>query len=198
MSQTWTAMLVAQLDFYFAAHLMPRLEGLTDEEYFWEPVPDCWSVRPDGSGGWTFDVGAQDGEERVTTIGWRLVHVGVSNLGTRANAYFGPLAGDDADMFDPRYVEPVSGTADETIAQLTDAYTRWRYGIAGLDDEALAAPIGPKGGPFADDPLGALVLHVSRETMHHGGEVGVLRDLYRDGFTAPRRGTASSPVRPAS
>ena len=35
MSQTWTAMLVDQLDFYIAAHLMPRLEGLTDEEYFY-------------------------------------------------------------------------------------------------------------------------------------------------------------------
>jgi hypothetical protein len=23
------------------------------------------------------------------------------------------------------------------------------------------------------------VLHVSRETMHHGSEIGVLRDLYR-------------------
>ena len=55
MTTTWTSMLVDQLDFYLAAHLLPRLEGLTDEEYFWEPVPDCWSVRPDGSGGWTFD-----------------------------------------------------------------------------------------------------------------------------------------------
>ena len=42
----------------------------------------------------------------------------------------------------------------------------------------------PKGGPFAEDPLASLVLHVSRETMHHGGEIGLLRDLYRDGFAA--------------
>jgi hypothetical protein len=48
------------------------------------------------------------------------------------------------------------------------------------------------------DQLGVLVLHVSRGTMHHGGEIGVLRDLYRDGFTAPRRGTSSSPAAPAS
>jgi hypothetical protein len=29
--------------------------------------------------------------------------------------------------------------------------------------------------------MAALVLHVSRETMHHGGEIGVLRDLHRAG-----------------
>ena len=22
-----------------------RLEGLTDEEFFWEPVPSCWTVH---------------------------------------------------------------------------------------------------------------------------------------------------------
>ena len=51
--------------------------------------------------------------------------------------------------------------------------------LEGLGDALLLAPIGPFGGWFADEPLAALVLHVSRETMHHGGEVGVLRDLFR-------------------
>jgi hypothetical protein len=27
--------------------------------------------------------------------------------------------------------------------------------------------------------MAGLALHVSRETMHHGGEIAVLRDLYR-------------------
>jgi len=39
-------------------------------------------------------------------------------------------------------------------------------------------PLRPKGGPYANDSMAALALHVSRETMHHGGEIGVLRDLY--------------------
>jgi hypothetical protein len=26
--------------------------------------------------------------------------------------------------------------------------------------------------------MAALVVHVNREVMHHGGEIGVLRDLY--------------------
>ena len=188
MTRIFTTALVDQLDFYLAAHLLPRLDGLTDEEYFWEPVADCWSVCPDGGGGWRLDESSADDDgdegEHVTTLAWRLAHIGVSNLGTRANAYFGPLAGDDADMFDLRYVGPVPGSADEAVSTLVDAATRWRDGISALDDERLASPLGPKGGPFAEDPLASLVLHVSRETMHHGGEIGLLRDLYRDGFAA--------------
>ena len=30
-----------------------RVEGLTDEEYFWEPAPGCWTIRPRGDGTWT-------------------------------------------------------------------------------------------------------------------------------------------------
>lgn len=29
--------------------------------------------------------------------------------------------------------------------------------------------------------MAALIVHISREAMHHGGEIGVLRDLYRAG-----------------
>jgi hypothetical protein len=42
----------------------------------------------------------------------------------------------------------------------------------------MMQPLGPIGGPFAEDSVAALALHVSRETMHHGGEIGVLRDPY--------------------
>lgn len=46
-----------------------RLEGLGDEEYLWEPVPDCWSIRRRseavtprayGPGEWVLDKGAPD------------------------------------------------------------------------------------------------------------------------------------------
>ena len=30
---------------YVHARLLDRLAGLGDGEYFWEPVPGCWSVR---------------------------------------------------------------------------------------------------------------------------------------------------------
>jgi hypothetical protein len=42
----WNFQLAEQLDFYWREQLRPRLNGLTDEEYRWEPVPGMWSVRP--------------------------------------------------------------------------------------------------------------------------------------------------------
>jgi len=41
-----TEELVQQLDWHWANQLRPRLAGLTDAEYFWEPVAHAWNVRP--------------------------------------------------------------------------------------------------------------------------------------------------------
>jgi len=41
--------LIDQLDWHWNYHLRPRLDGLTDAEYFWEPVDGCWSIRLSGN-----------------------------------------------------------------------------------------------------------------------------------------------------
>jgi hypothetical protein len=41
MDLDWTSQLAEQLDWHWHAQLRPRLDGLTDGEYFWEPVPGC-------------------------------------------------------------------------------------------------------------------------------------------------------------
>ncbi len=38
-----------------------RLTGLTDEEYFWEPVAGCWSLRRSDQGRWLLDGGGGGG-----------------------------------------------------------------------------------------------------------------------------------------
>ena len=60
-------------------------------------------------------------------------------------------------------------------------YARWVAGVRDLGEEGLARPCGPAEGPFAAEPLATLVLHIHREVIHHGAEVGLLRDLYRVG-----------------
>src|SRR5262249_21970548 len=45
MGLEWNKLIVDQLEFYWDVHLRPRLDGLTDDEYFWEPVADAWNVR---------------------------------------------------------------------------------------------------------------------------------------------------------
>jgi hypothetical protein len=46
--QTWNALLREQIARHWTDQLRDRLDGLTDDEYFWEPAPGCWSVRPCG------------------------------------------------------------------------------------------------------------------------------------------------------
>jgi hypothetical protein len=47
----WTHELFEQFDLQWNLAHGPSLETLTDEEYLWEPVPGCWSIRPTGPGG---------------------------------------------------------------------------------------------------------------------------------------------------
>lgn len=174
--------LVEQLEFYWDVHLRPRLEGLTDEEYFWEPVEGCWSLRRGADGAFRLDAQSPPpSPPPVTTIAWRLVHVGATIFANRASAFFGDgSVPDDADMADPRHVPTdLPGSAEDAIAFLERTYRQWHDGISSLDEAGMRTPLGPKGGPYAKDPMAALVAHINRETMHHGAEIALLRDLWR-------------------
>jgi hypothetical protein len=46
----WNGELVDQLESHWRHQLRPRLDGLTDDEYVWEPAPDCWTIRRRGTG----------------------------------------------------------------------------------------------------------------------------------------------------
>lgn len=182
MKVDWGAVLVGQLEFYWDVHLRPRLDGLTDAEYFWEPVEGCWTLRRGQDGTYTLDAQwPEPSPPPVTTIAWRMIHIGVGCFATRVSTFFGDgSVPDTATMFDPRHVPArLPGSAAEAIAFLDTTYQRWHDAIAALDEDALSRPLGPKGAQFANDPMAGLIAHVNREVMHHGGEIGVLRDLYR-------------------
>ncbi|MFD7072531.1 DinB family protein [Streptomyces sp. NPDC059913] len=176
---TRSEQLADQLDWYWRTNLRPRLDGLTDEEYFWEPVGGCWTIRPrgtstalvrEGSGEWTMDSASPAPVPApVTTIAWRLAHVIVSCLGYRVGWYFG---GQDVGSQTFAY----AGTADEALEQLDEMYGRWNAGVRELTDAELDHPptVGPERFPMENR-----VLHVNRELIHHGAEISLLRDLYR-------------------
>ena len=184
MDINWSNEVVEQLDWHWQNQLRPRLEGLTDQEYFWEPVPGCWSLRKRGTSTAPRAAGAGEFQYEyaypspepdpppVTTIAWRLAHVIVGVFGARNAGHFGgpPV---DWDTFD------YAGTAADALVQLDGAYATWIKGVRGLGNDGLARPCGPAEGPYADYPLGALVLHINREAVHHGAEIALLRDLYR-------------------
>jgi hypothetical protein len=172
------------LGFYWDYSLWPRLQGLTDEEYFWAPVAGAWSVRPDAQGRFVADgpgAGKEPDPPPVTTLAWRINHIAVGVFHTRASTFFGDgSVPADADMFDPRHApESLPSTAAGAVELLRSSYEWWRDGLLSLDEETFLAPLGPRGSYFADQSLARLALHLSRECMHHGGEIGLLRDLYR-------------------
>ena len=183
MDLSWNDLLLDQLTWHWEHQLLARLADLTDDEYFWEPVPACWSIRARGTstaqlsvgaGDWTIDFAVPEPDPApVTTIAWRLGHVVVGVLGERNHAHFG---GPPADYRTWSY----AGTAAEARGQLRDGYERWVAGVRSLGEEGLARPCGPAEGPFAEYPMSALVLHIHREVIHHGAEILLLRDLYRN------------------
>jgi hypothetical protein len=164
----WTTQLVDQLDFHWRTQLRPRLDGMTDDEYFWEPVENCWTVHPDGSIDFAFP---PPQPAPVTTIAWRMAHVIVGVLAMRSHSHFGGPPADYQSW-------PYATDAATALTQLDDAYATWISGVRGLDAEDLARPVGPAEGPYAEHPMSVLVLHINREVIHHGAEICCLRDLY--------------------
>lgn len=182
MSLDLTTTLLDQLTGHWEGILRPGLEGLTDEEYLWEPVAGCWGLRPRGEaatpmaaggGAWVLDFAFPEPEPSpVTTIAWRLGHVTVGVLAMRNASHFGaPLT--DYTTFE------WSPTAAGALAQLDDAYDRWVAGVAALGPADLERPVGEAEGPWAEHPYATLITHIHREVIHHGAEVLLLRDLFR-------------------
>ncbi len=177
----WNPELREQLSFHWRTQLRPRLDGLSDEEYFWEPVPDCWSVRPRGTGSAPVQAGSGDftidfafpapDPPPFTTIAWRLAHVIVGVFAVRNASHFG-RSPTDYESFD------YAGSAALALAQLDEEYARWQEGVAGLGEQGLHRPVGEAEGAFAESPYSTLVLHIHREAIHHLAEVSLLRDLF--------------------
>jgi hypothetical protein len=130
--QSWNAQLRAQLEWHWTEQVRKRLDGLTDDEYFWEPVPGCWSVRPRGTGTAPIQGGAgamvidfafpPPDPAPFTTIAWRLGHVIAGVLAMRSAWHFGRTSV-DYDSFD------YAATASEALAQLDAEVATWLAGV---------------------------------------------------------------------
>ena len=182
----WTNELVDQLEFQWAKVLRPRIDSLTDEQYLWEPVAGCWSLRPrddattpDAAGAGAvvmdFDVRPPD-PPPLTTIAWRMAHLSVGVFGARASNHFGDGSVDEASTDWPL-------SAAGGLELLDRHHDAWIDGVAALDADALARPCGPAEGPYADYPMAALVLHINREALHHGAEIALMLDLFTNRST---------------
>ena len=176
--------------------LRGRVQGLTDDEYFWEPFDGCWSVRK------TEDRYAPDGSlippepAPFTTLAWRITHIIDILQEDRTATWFGNQP--DPDDGQP----PVPGSASDALAALDHAYDVWRHRLAALSQDVLDRPMGEAAGLYAEHDGTSFALHILDELIHHGAEVGTVRDFYRgahpeDPFAAALAGEVTPAERPA-
>jgi hypothetical protein len=165
------------------ARTRARLEGLSDDEYLWEPAPGCWSIRQRADGTWVADDTRPRPEPGpFTTIAWRLWHLIDMYGEDRAPRWLDvPAQGIPIGLDGPDGPPP---TAADAIATLERAHDRWDAHLRLASNETLARAIGPIGREYADRSRAAYVLHMLDEFVHHGAEIALLRDLWRWRYTA--------------
>ena len=155
-----------------------RLEGLTRDEYLWEPVAGCWSVR-EVDGTWRANERSwpEPDPAPVTTVAWRMWHIASDCFADYTERGLGdrPLDVRGGEWF---------GDVEPALAALDRAWAGFRAGIEALGDDGLWRPLGDQWGPYAEDSWGALVVHALDELSHHGAEIGLLRDLYAHSFAS--------------
>lgn len=149
--------------------LFNRLAGLTDEEFFWQPVPGCWTVHQDDQGRWTVDYELPEPHPApVTTIAWRLVHIATCKIMYHEHAFCSrALTWDDIE---------IPHTAAGAIAQLEEGHRRLKSVLAGLVDADLKRMLYTNWGDQWQ--IQKIYWVMISHDLHHGGEIGCLRDLY--------------------
>jgi hypothetical protein len=141
-----------------------RILGMSDDEYFWEPVPGCWSLRRVPDGTWRLDGdggGPAPDPVPVAPIAWRLGHLGGMAQGGFTNWRFGDatLTVDNIDF---------PSTVTEVPRFLESQYQGWRDALEALREAEWEASLGPSRGTYADDTTFDLALTpVSGWSRHH-------------------------------
>ena len=149
--------------------LRERLDGLTDNEFFWQPVPGCWTIYQTESGAWTYHYAIPEPVPApVTTIGWQLVHVALCKLMYHEWA-FGPARLTWPELHVPH-------TSAETMWLVEQGQASLRADLVGLDEAQLEEPRKTNWGELW--PAWRVFWTMIDHDSLHGGAIGHLRDLY--------------------
>jgi DinB superfamily len=149
--------------------LRKRLDGLTDDEFFWQPVADAWTIFEDRPGHWQYSYAVPDPNPApVTTIGWQIVNVATCKLMYHEWAY-GP-----AKLTWPELMIP--HTASDGIALLDTGHRLLRADLLGLSEDDLNLPRRTNWGEIR--PASRIFTVLIDHDALHGGAIGQMRDLY--------------------
>jgi hypothetical protein len=146
-----------------------RLHDLTEDEFFWEPVPGSWTVFRDERGRWDHHYEEPDPEPApFTTIAWRLTHVAMCKVMYHEYA-FGPGELTWLTIETP-------GTPDAALEMLDTGHALLTDDLAEQDDADLERSVSTNWGE--EWPAWRIFWTMIHHDAHHGGEIGALRDLY--------------------
>jgi hypothetical protein len=159
--------------------LRATLDGISDEEFFWEPVAGCWTVHPrsekrgvssDGSGEWVIDYDpSQPRPAPFTTIAWRTVHIAAGNYVIWDYAFDSASLTFDLEM---------PGCVAEATDWLFASHEPLNDSLVALTDADLDRQVPTSfGEPRSIHQVFARLI---TEQVHHGAEISLLRDLYRN------------------
>jgi hypothetical protein len=172
---------------------------LSDDEFFWDPVPNAWSVRrreecrtPDafGTGEWVADfdlrlirIPRQSNDvEPLTTIAWLLWHIG-SMPGRAVDLDFlGGTMSVESGWTSPYLADhPVFNSSTGAIEVLRDGWRALEHAVRASTDVGLEQVTrfwGYPGNPGPEAQGHQVIASILNEISHHGSQICTLRDLY--------------------
>ena len=175
--------------------------GLTDEEFLWEPMPGSWTVRPHDTcqtptpfvvGEWAadFDAGlamSVDPDkgiwtEPLTSIAWLFWHVGSMPARAAELDFLGGAHAAESGWTSPYIAaHPIFTTAGEAVDAMRAGWRALGAAVRSASDEALERPtrFWGYGGPGPMGTGAQIIGSALNEVSHHGTQIGVLRDLFR-------------------
>ena len=177
---------------YSFAVVRARIEGLDDEEFFWEPVAGCWSVRPVDQAkpahtaeanasrcGWFAEHGFDGQTFNVpepapfTTIAWKLQHMASCNVMYHEHAF-----GDGRDLWG----ELIPHTAAGAIELWEHGHQLLADELENMTEDDFDKPVRTEGGGHR--PAWRVFWAATHHDLQHGSEIACIRDLFahRDAF----------------
>ena len=151
------------------ARLRARIEGLTDDEFFWQPMPRSWTIYEDRPGHWTYHYAIPEPDPApLTTIGWQLVHLGTTKLMYHEWAY------GDARLTFPQIEIPSSTSG--ALLLLEKGQGMLADDLRGMPEANLDDPRKTNWGDLW--PAWRIFTTMADHDAFHGGVIGYLRDLY--------------------
>lgn len=185
--------------------------GLTDDEFFWEPTRDTWSVRrraqcqtlsPFGADDWVADFGPEPTPAPMTSIAWLAWHIG-SVASRLSEIDFMGGAQTLASGWTSPYLthHSIFTSAHDAGAAFRDGWDALRAAIEARADDQLQstspdysyahAPmkdglcvLGP---PGLHRPATFFIARALNEIIHHSAQICTLRDLFAHRSVMPSR-----------